>query len=177
VFGQREVNFSRCICQAFPHYLSSTRGLESKLIIPVAPGKHPSSEDGATYSRRATRYTVRKSDTVQTVADNFGVPAAMVRRWNHLKGNSLYGHHVLYVHLPVAPSICEESHTASNPKTRKDLHETVASGAVRHKVQRGETLYSIAKSHNTTVAALKQSNGNLVSLRPGMILVITPPSQ
>jgi len=150
---------------------------ESKLIIPVAPGKHPSSEDGATYSRHATRYKVRQSDTVQTVADNFGVPAAMVRRWNHLRGNSLRGHHVLYVHLPVAPSIGEESHTASNPKTRKDLHKTVASGAVRHKVQRGETLYSIAKSHNTTVAALKQSNGNLVTLRPGMILVITPASQ
>jgi len=43
---------------------------------------------------------------------------------------------------------------------------------VHHKVQRGETLYSIAKSHNTTVAALKEINGNLANLRPGMILVI-----
>ncbi|HYA24076.1 MAG TPA: LysM peptidoglycan-binding domain-containing protein [Terriglobales bacterium] len=150
---------------------------ESKLIIPVAPGKHPSSEDGATYSRRATRYTVRKGDTVQTVADNFGVPAATVRRWNHVKGDSLRGRHVLYIHLPVAPNANPETRSAAKSKSKKNLDQTVASRAVRHTVQRGETLYSIAKSHNTTVAALKQSNGNLATLRPGMILVITPPER
>jgi membrane-bound lytic murein transglycosylase D len=150
---------------------------ESKLIIPVAPGKHPSNEDGASYSRRATRYKVRKTDTVQSVADNFGVPAAMVRRWNHVKGDSLRGRHVLYVHLPVAPSANQETKSAAKSKSKKNLDQKVASRAVRHKVQRGETLYSIAKSHNTTVAALKQSNGNLATLRPGMILVITPPER
>ncbi len=146
---------------------------ESKLIIPVAPGKHAANEDGATYSSHLTRYRVRKGDTVQRVADNFGVPAAMVRRWNHLKGNSVGGRHVLYVHLPMAPRPGEESTVASNTNSRKSLHRT-ASGAVRHKVQPGETLYSIAKSHNTTVEAIKQTNKNLATLRPGMILVITP---
>src|SRR5580700_4724278 len=76
---------------------------ESKLIIPIAPGRHASTEDGATFSRRASRYTVHKGDTVQTVADNFGVPATMVRRWNHLKGDSLHGRRVVYVHLPLTP--------------------------------------------------------------------------
>jgi membrane-bound lytic murein transglycosylase D len=150
---------------------------ESKLIIPVAPGKHPFSEDGATYSRRATRYQVRKGDTVQTVADNFGVPATMVRRWNHVKGDSLRGRHVLYIHLPIAPNASQETRIAAKSKSRKNLDQNLASRTLRHKVQRGETLYSIAKSHNTTVAALKQSNGNLATLRPGMILVITPPER
>src|ERR1700723_190165 len=40
--------------------------VESELIIPVAPGKHPA-EEIASYSRRATTYRVRKGDTVQTV--------------------------------------------------------------------------------------------------------------
>ena len=75
---------------------------ESELIIPVAPGKHPA-DQMASYSRRATAYKVRKGDTVETVADNFGVPPAMVRRWNHLKGDSLRGRRVLYVRLPVTP--------------------------------------------------------------------------
>ena len=48
----------------------------------------------------------------------------------------------------------------------------LTSSAVRHKVEPGETLYSIAKSHNTTVTALKQQNGNLATLKPGMILLI-----
>ena len=42
---------------------------------------------GGTYSKHATRYKVRKGDTVESVADNFGVPAKMIRQWNHLKGN------------------------------------------------------------------------------------------
>ena len=150
---------------------------ESELIIPVAPGKHPSDEV-ANYSRRATTYKVRKGDTVLTVADNFGVPPAMVRRWNHLKGDSLHGRHVLYVHLPVAPSSGRDGEVvASKSKSRKTLHTTSSKAIVRHKVQPGETFSSIAKSHNTTVDALKQGNGNLATLRPGMILVIGNPSR
>jgi membrane-bound lytic murein transglycosylase D len=150
---------------------------ESELIIPVAPGKHPSDEV-ANYSRRATTYKVRKGDTVQTVADNFGVPPAMVRRWNHLKGDSLHGRHVLYVHLPVAPGAGRaDAVVASKSKSHNSLHNAHAKTVVRHKVQPGETLSSIAKSHNTTVDALKQGNGNLATLRPGMILVIANPSR
>jgi membrane-bound lytic murein transglycosylase D len=150
---------------------------ESELIIPVAPGKHASDET-MSYSHRATRYKVRKGDTVETVADNFGVPPAMVRHWNHLKGDSLHGRSVLYVRLPVTPDAREDRPTsAAKSKSRKTLHTTAATGVVHHKVQRGETLSSIAKSHNITVDTLKQDNGNLATLRPGMILVISNPSR
>src|SRR5579863_2384477 len=150
---------------------------ESELIIPVAPGKHPTDEV-ASYSRRATSYKVRKGDTVETVADNFGVPPAMVRRWNHLKGDSLHGRRILYVHLPIAPDAGGNHETvASKSKSKKKLQPTASKSVVHHKVQPGETLYSIAKSHNTTVDALKQGNGNLATLRPGMILVIANPAR
>jgi LysM repeat protein len=109
---------------------------------------------------------------VQTVADNFGVPAGMVRRWNHLKGDSLHGRRVLYIHLPVTPDASKEPVVAHKSQSNNKIHVVSSKGVVRHKVQKGETLYSIAKSHNTTVAALKQSNGNLATLRPGMILLI-----
>jgi membrane-bound lytic murein transglycosylase D len=146
---------------------------DSKLIIPIAPGKHPLGEETQSYSRRATAYKVRKGDTLQSVADNFGVPPTMVRRWNRLKDGSLRGRRVLYVHLPVTPNLAESPQTvAANSKLSKQLHAANSDSLVRHKVQPGETLYSIAKSHNTTVAALKETNGNLATLRPGMILVI-----
>jgi len=146
---------------------------ESKLIIPVAPGKHPNGEGEVAYTRYATRYKVRRGDTVQSVADNFGVPPAMVRRWNHLKGESLAGRRVLYVRLPVTPNFEQkQSVDASKSKSKKTLHAAGVKAPVRYKVEAGETLYSIAKSHNTTVAALKQQNGNLATLKPGMILLI-----
>lgn len=146
---------------------------ESKLIIPVTPGKHPFGEAEAAYARHVTRYKVRRGDTVQSVADNFGVPPAMVRRWNHLKSDSLAGRRVLYVRLPVTPNFDEKRSVDSiKSKPKKTLHAADKQRAVRHKVEPGETLYSIAKSHNTTVTALKQQNGNLATLKPGMILLI-----
>jgi LysM repeat protein len=39
-------------------------------------------------------------------------------------------------------------------------------------VKPGETLYSIATNYNTSVEALKQTNSNVATLRPGMVLVI-----
>jgi len=146
---------------------------ESKLIIPVAPGKHANGEGELAYARYATRYKVRKGDTVESVADNFGVPPAMVRRWNHLRGDSLAGRRVLYVRLPVTPnSDGKPLAESSKSKSKKTLHAAAGKGEVKHTVAPGETLYSIAKSHNTTVAALKQQNGNLAALKPGMILLI-----
>ncbi len=73
---------------------------ESRLIIPIAPSKQT---DTSTYAHSTMRYHVRKGDTVESVAENFGVSAKMIRGWNHLKGSSLAGRKVLYLHLPVTP--------------------------------------------------------------------------
>ena len=146
---------------------------DSKLIIPIPPGKHAATEDGATYARHTTRYKVRRGDTVQTVADNFSLPPIMIRRWNHLRGDSLRGRRIVYVHLPVTPSaLTSVQPVTSKSKPSKELHPAVPKTVQRHKVQPGETLISIASTHHTTVEALKRDNGNLAMLRPGMILVI-----
>jgi membrane-bound lytic murein transglycosylase D len=145
----------------------------SKIIIPIAPGKHATTEDGATYARRATRYKLRRGDTLQSVADNFAVPPTMVRRWNHLKGNSLQGRRIVYIHLPVTPTINQLRQTsAPKPKGKNTLRTASDSALSRHKVKPGETLTSIASTHHTTVAALKRANGDVATLRPGMILLI-----
>jgi peptidoglycan lytic transglycosylase D len=152
---------------------------DSKLTIPIAPGKRALTEDTATYSRRAIRYKLHKGDTVQKVADNFGVPPAMVRHWNHLKGDSLKGRSVVYVHLPVSPAAGgAELSSASHSKAKQT--KTVAAvnrrndAILHHKVKQGETLYSIASSYRTTVDALKRDNRNVATLRPGMVLIIKP---
>jgi membrane-bound lytic murein transglycosylase D len=163
----------------------------AKLIIPVPAGKHPF--DNATYARRITRYRVRKGDTVETVAENFGVSAQMVRRWNGLHGgDSLRGRRVLALHLPVTPD-SEVASAKSKPASRARKPAQTATGkagaaktlksegedgsqasVLTHKVKSGETLYSIANTYKTTVAALKRNNGNVATLKPGMILVVQP---
>jgi membrane-bound lytic murein transglycosylase D len=162
---------------------------DEKLIIPISVGKHP--VDTTTYARRITRYKVRKGDTVETVAENFGVSPLMVRRWNGLRGSSLHGRTVLALHLPVSPS----GEVASSQGARRAVKithgvnakvSTVKSAStadedaveqekvLHHTVKSGETLYSIATAYKTTVAALKRANENVATLRPGMILTVEP---
>ena len=173
---------------------------DAKLVIPVAPGKHPQS-DTATYARRITRYKVRRGDTVEIVAENFGVSAQMLRRWNGLRGNGLSGRKVLALHLPISPGAHDaevasrtkskhpkatETATTKPPATKSAQIERIdtarstrpepksepTAAVVRHKVKTGETLYSIANFYKTTVAALKRDNRNVAVLHPGMILLV-----
>jgi len=175
------------------HLDGSVLDADQKLVIPVAPGRHPEI-DTATYARRITRYKVRHGDTVESVAENFGVSPQMLRRWNGLRGSRLSGRRVLALHLPITPSH-DADFTASRPKSKKTTQtasskppatksaeiERIGPGAkaekaeaivVHHKVRTGETLYSIANYYKTTVAALKRDNRNIAVLRPGMILTI-----
>jgi len=168
---------------------------DTKLVIPVTPGKHPAS-DAATYARRITHYRVHKGDTVESVAENFGVSPQMLRRWNGLRGSSLSGRRYLALHLPITPSTHDAEVASSRPGRSKhsgtgSKTDTVSikppatksaqierlnteTAAVHHKVKSGETLYSIAQAYKTTVAALKRDNGNVAVLHPGMILIVQP---
>ena len=163
---------------------------DAKLVIPVAPGKHPVS-DTATYARRITRYKVHAGDTVESVAENFGVSPQMLRRWNGIHGDSLRGRKVLALHLPVSPST-RDSEVASSrtkskhakptetaatkpPATKSAQIEREETAVVHHKVKSGETLYSIATAYRTTVAALKRDNRNVAVVHPGMILIVQSP--
>jgi membrane-bound lytic murein transglycosylase D len=161
---------------------------DTRLIIPIAPGKQT---DTSTYAHTTTRYKIRKGDTVESVAENFGFSAKMVRSWNHLKGSNLAGRKILYLHLPVTRepgeaqvaathSSSKHHHAAAHTAAANSSSDGSSSGAsgnsssavIHHKVKPGETLYSIANSYNTTVAALKQNNRDVATLRPGMILVV-----
>ena len=79
----------------------------------------------ASYARHATRYKVRQGDTVQTVADNFGLPPVMVRRWNHLRGDSLRGRRIVYIHLPVTPNALASDQAE---ETKSKFQEQLARG-------------------------------------------------
>jgi membrane-bound lytic murein transglycosylase D len=165
---------------------------DAKLVIPVAPGKQPN--DGVTYAKHITRYKVHKGDTVESVAENFGISAQQLRRWNGLRGNSLAGRRVLALHVPISPSSHDAEVASSRSKSKRTTPKTETASSkppatkssqiehlkttktetavVHHKVKSGETLYSIANLYNTTVAALKRENRNVAVLRPGMILTI-----
>ncbi len=147
---------------------------EAKLIIPVTPGKRPLGEEDVVYSKKATRYRVRRGDTVLSIADDFGVPPDKLRQWNRIKGNTVRLGQVLRLYRPLGVREAVPEAVAGKSKGKKNAQ--VASNGKRrvHTVRPGETLYSIANAYDTTVADLKRDN-RLASTRlfPGDTLVIT----
>jgi membrane-bound lytic murein transglycosylase D len=145
---------------------------ETRLIIPIAPGKQA---DTSTYARAITHYKIRKGDTVESVAENFGISVKMIRSWNRIKGSSLAGRKVLYLRLPVTRSAETQVASRHSSSAKHPAGTQLAEArppVTRHKVKPGETLYSIASSYNTTVTALKHDNRDIATLRPGMILIV-----
>jgi|HubBroStandDraft_4_1064222.scaffolds.fasta_scaffold00058_14 membrane-bound lytic murein transglycosylase D len=155
----------------------------SKLIIPIAPGK---GGETVAYSKKPTHYKVRKGDTVGSIADDYEVPVDKLRKWNHLRSNTVAVGRTLVIYKPVAGSGAEAASAGSDPppsksskkqKATKSAKSGSKAGATQsatfHKVKPGETLSGIAESYNTTVANLKKNNANLTAnLRAGEVLVI-----
>ncbi|HUK46309.1 MAG TPA: LysM peptidoglycan-binding domain-containing protein [Terriglobales bacterium] len=161
----------KAIAEANQLDVSDTIQPGAKLIVPIPPGRH-NSGDVQTYARRLTVYHIRRGDTLQRVSDNLGVAPATIRRWNRIKGNSIAGRRVLYVHLPVSPTVEAEQRLAAKSHRSSRLVAENGGEPIHHTVRRGETLYSIATNYRTSVKAIKETNSNVATLRPGMVLVI-----
>src|SRR5579875_1011813 len=112
------------------------------LIIPAPP------------AIRLVWYRVRPGDTLGRIAEMHRVTVPELRAWNHLRGSEIYQGHLLriYEHGYVAPPVARERQVAWHGRTVSER------GVVRHRVRRGETLWSIAQMYGTTVAALKRAN-------------------
>jgi membrane-bound lytic murein transglycosylase D len=156
----------------------------SKLIIPIAPGQ---AGENVAYSHKATRYKVRKGDTLGSIADDYEVPVAKLKSWNRLKGNTVAVGRTLLIYKPLNASggpetaSADGARPAASGKKKGTATSSAKSGqppakaasATYHKVKKGETLSSIAQSYNTTVANLKKNNANLsANLRAGEVLLI-----
>jgi membrane-bound lytic murein transglycosylase D len=122
---------------------------------------------------------VRKGDTVLSVADDFAVPAEKVRKWNHLKGNTLHPGRTIAIYKPLSEEAAaadagpEKNHRTASKSSKSKKLQASAKGRRVHTVKPGETLTSIASHYNTTVAALKRDNPRLsANLHPGDTVVV-----
>lgn len=113
---------------------------ESRLVIPVSASA--AGVGKIVYSRYPSRYKVHSGDTVLSVAEDFGVPADRLRRWNRLKGNDLRRGRMLVVYKPLGPGEVDRAprkrhkgpaHRSSKAATKtasgKHSQESLASNA------------------------------------------------
>ncbi len=149
-----------------------------KLIIPAA--SHPEAAAG-----KLIRYRVRRSDTVASIADEFDVSVAELRKWNGLRSNHVSRGARLKIYPGgMTPSPSARPHETSPAalvarRTNSSGSPVVAArtNTVVHHVKAGETLYSIARAYQTTVEAIQAGNRYLFSrpLQVGDTLTILPP--
>ena len=97
----------------------TTLTAETKLVIPISASAAGSGK--IAYSRYPSRYKAHTGDTVQSVAEDFGVSADRLRRWNRLKGNELHRGRVILVYKPLAPG---EADRAPAPHHKKSANKT-----------------------------------------------------
>src|SRR5579883_99519 len=108
-------------------------GVDS-LVIPVAPAAAPS-------SLHNSMYKTQRGDTLVTVADRFGVTVDQLRRWNHLRGNTVTAGRRLYVAEPARVSKKTSSRhakTASHhaAKGAKEVHADTKAASSSHHAKR-----------------------------------------
>jgi LysM repeat protein len=150
-----------------------------KLIIPAAARSEAS-------TGKLIRYRVRRTDTIATIADEFDVTPAELRKWNHLRADHVARGMSLRIYpggmtpppqaakkdsVPTA-AVAQRTGAARNVP----VMEARAPSAVVHHVKQGETLWSIARAYQTTVEAIQAGNRFLFSrpLQVGDTLTILP---
>jgi membrane-bound lytic murein transglycosylase D len=100
-------------------------------------------------------HVVRKGESLGSVARKYHVTVSKIKKWNHLKRETLHVGQRLTIYRSGSPMAQVGKTTKSDAKNNK---ATKTSSAKTHTVKRGETLSSIAKKYHCTVSDLKKWN-------------------
>jgi len=137
---------------------------EMRLIIPIAPGKETGQ---TTYARAITRYKIRNGDTVESVAENFGVSVKMLRSWNRLKGNGLAGRRVLLLHLPITGTPREAEVASRRTSSQRTKSARAALDQASSAATKGHTASANSSSPRTAPSQRVASSGHKPQSRAG----------
>ncbi len=116
-------------------------------------------------SQKANYHTVRRGETLSSIASKYGVSVNDLKEWNDIDGSSITAGQKLVVNSGKATS--SKSKKSSSKKTSgKSSYKT-------YKVKSGETLGEIAERNGTTASAIRRANGIKGSnIRAGQTLKI-----
>ncbi len=125
------------------------------------PNKKSSTKVAQTHTKKKTlqklaKHKIKSGETLYTVAHNNHTTIEEVRKANGLKkGETLKLGRVLKVpqntYFPNKKSSTKVAQTHTKKKTSQKL--------AKHKIKNGETLFTIARKHHTTIAEVQKVNG------------------
>jgi membrane-bound lytic murein transglycosylase D len=125
-----------------------------------------------------TRYTVRRNDTLSTIAKRFGTTADRLAEFNHRSSDKplQVGEAVFIPKLKTVPPAVKRQVVASVPISRQIQTGTNGSGQrqILYRVQPGDTLWDIGQSFDIRLDDLRRYNGlsRASLIRPGDLLIL-----
>lgn len=160
------------------------------VVEPVNPSTV--SDDGETTTKLVVKYhKVRRNETISMVARKYGVSVSSIKKWNGLRSSRLKRGQTLKINTykkvrveqpdtdevenaDVEEAVVAETATEVAPEKKKNEKTTTAPrNPERHKVQRGETLASIAGQYGVTIADIREWNDlKSDNIMAGQVLVV-----
>lgn len=129
-------------------------------------------------SQRVT-YRVKEGDVLGSIAIKYGVSVAQLRSWNNIRGNLIRVGQNLTIYVPESTARrLGHSQAQTQTQTQASAPQGSDPNYIYHRVQRGDTLWDIARQYpGVSSTDIKQIN-NLSSdkLVPGQVLKIKPRS-
>jgi membrane-bound lytic murein transglycosylase D len=136
----------------------------------------PADETRTVNTQQKITHTARTGETVNTIADKYGVNARDIRRWNGLSTNRVGNGRRLTVYVNnggVRFASAAQTPTPAPLPEEKKIDES-GKTYITYTVQSGDSLYSISKQYPGISAANLQQVNNLpnANIRPGQVLKI-----
>ena len=108
-------------------------------------------------------YTVRSGDTLSHIADRYNVPVAVIKHYNGKSTNFLRAGETLKIpgkaEARMTAATMDDPGAAKSSRAEQETARTLAKSRANYAVREGDTLWSIAKQYNTSVATLAKANG------------------
>lgn len=177
------------------NYTPTERDLMSTAVALEELSKTISEDREGTQKLSHEYHTVVKGENLSEIAKKYDVPVSTLKELNHLKSNKIKkGMKLIIKEETLAVTSQHETPTITKPsiaslvqgnlgdtkithQAPEDAPEKISYSS--HKVQKGETLFSIAKENNIPVQRLKELNNlsnDRLSLGQDIILPNTAPS-
>jgi membrane-bound lytic murein transglycosylase D len=150
-----------------PAYRSSISppNAQSTAYVPRASHQRVSTWLAQTESTRFAgwqNYRVRRGDTLYALSNRYGVPVNVLRQANNINGDRLSEGATLLV-----PGTRGSTQASSSPPAGRTTSAQnapvrapqIATNTTIYTVQRGDTLFSIARAHGLTVNNIQEANG------------------
>lgn len=149
----------------------NTVKLETKLkVSDIANGETEVAEQEAPRTEiRSVDYIVQKGDNLGLIAKKNGVVVSDLKQWNELEADEIQPGNKLIVGKKL---VVDNSQPIAEKPAKKDKIKKEADD--HYYVQKGDSLFSIARKNGITVSDIKKWNGiSGNSLKPGMKLKIS----